>query len=141
MRAVTINIKSGDEFIVRGVPEVVYKINDKGEVFNRHRWGKDWKNSSLSLFALSELDIEPYTPEIEWSLVPRGTDVYVRDDCTLDMWQEVKFLIDRRTMGIKESCAMFPFMVYDDNGNVSNFRYCKIKGQIKDEWRKYKEDV
>lgn len=136
MKAITINIKPEEEFVVRHVPDIVYKINENGEVFKRPRWRKDWQCSSLSLFALADLDIEPYTPEVNWSVVPRGTDVLVRDDCSADFWQETKFLVDRRTFGVKETGSMFPFMVYDDNGNVSSFRYCKIKGQVKDEWRK-----
>lgn len=82
-----------------------------------------WNN----YYNLIEIKDEP-KKEIDWAKIPSGTLVEVRDDIE-DSWKEFSF-----AFCLKES--EYPFITFNEDleNNYFGWKYCRIKGEIKDEW-------
>lgn len=113
-----------------------YKMDCCGILYFKGNIDDEWNESGLDLEEMAELELEEYSPEIDWSKVPRDTDVFIRDR-DFEEWKPAKFLMSKRALGYP---TMYPFVVYyyNKNGcmNVSSFVEAKISGEIKKEWLK-----
>lgn len=136
MKAIKLNLKK--EVIYRTIRDMqlLYKMDCDGVLLFKGSIDDDWCESGLDLEEIAELELEEYSPKIDWGKVPRDADIFVRDK-DFEEWRPAKFLMSKRALGYQ---SMYPFVAYYFNGdscvNVSNFAEAKISGEIKKEWLK-----
>lgn len=118
-----------------------YKVESSGKLLENYGFG--WKESNISYNILLDTTFEEVKKEIDWTKVPRGTKVQVRDEKE-DEWLNRYFL-----KIVKEEYEedYFEVALCEDNNFTgckmedycSYWKYCRVHESvlIPDEW--YKE--
>lgn len=136
MKAIELNLKKDVIYRMVNGMKLFYMVNCCGTLYCKKDIDNEWTKSKLSLYEMAEIELEEYSPKINWAKVPRDIDILVRDrDC--EEWRPAKFLMSKKSLGC---LSKYPYVAYyfteDNNLNVSNFAEAKIKGEIKPEWLK-----
>lgn len=118
--------------------EGIYKIESSGKIFENHGFG--WEEAAITYNEIFNTTFEEFKRGIDWTKVPRGTKVQVRDV------EETEWL---NRYFVELQFHTFPFITtpcLDDNFTgwkaedfFSRWKYCRIHPSIAipDEW--YKE--
>lgn len=117
-----------------------YKVGNSGKLF--YTDGTEWEESNIYYNEMFDTTFEEIKREIDWTKVPRGTKVQVRDDKERQ-WR------NRYFVKLEVLDGYFPFIAnvhLDDNytgykmeTEAIDWQYCRIHPsvEIPDEW--YKE--
>lgn len=116
--------------------EGIYKIESSGKIFENFGFG--WEEAAITYNEIFNTTFEEFKREIDWSKVPRGTKVQVRDSASR-VWKNAYF--------IKSYKEGFTTNIWLDDDYVGFkmekysvfYNYCRIHPsvEIPDEW--YKE--
>ena len=117
-----------------------YKVGNSGKLF--YTDGTEWEESDIYYNEMFDITFEEIQREIDWTKVPRGTKVQVRNYEEWGRWINVYFVEQ-----IKSTTCLFKTSFFLDDeftgvtieGNTHLWKYCRIHEsvEIPDEW--YKE--
>ena len=115
-----------------------FLIESEEDEIERGRYDEEGKvsftdQSSVVFWQPVEITPPPKPePKIDWTKVPQGTPVEVRDSSRKD-WLNKKFLVYS-----KEKLSFGHYVVFDDAGVVNTWRYCRLVPdvEVKKEWLK-----
>lgn len=118
----------------------IYKIESNGKLFENY--GLAWEESQIIYNEMFNVTFEEIKREIDWTKVPRGTKVQVRDN-ERGSWRNAyfsKFIKENEEYSFRASFVnddKFTNIKMDDN--EWGYKYCRIHEsvEIPDEW--YKE--
>lgn len=118
----------------------IYKIESNGKLFENY--GIAWEESQIIYNEMFNVTFEEIKREIDWSKVPRGTKVQVREGAWDIIWHNRYFIKYEKDY---EKC--FCTGIYLDDifmdrkieDSLQTYKYCRIHPsvEIPDEW--YKE--
>ena len=118
----------------------VFKIGNSGRLFVCS--GLEWESSNFFYNEILDTTFEEIKREIDWTKVPRGTKVQVRDCEEWGRWINAYFVEQTKstTHPFRTSiCLDDEFTGVTMEGNTHLWKYCRIHEsvEIPDEW--YKE--
>lgn len=117
-----------------------YKVGNSGKLF--YTDGTEWEESDIYYNEMFDITFEEIQREIDWTKVPRGTKVQVKDN-EKGSWRNAyfsKFIKENEEYSFRASFVnddKFTGLSLDDS--TWSYKYCRIHPtvEILDEW--YKE--
>lgn len=117
-----------------------YKVGNSGKLF--YTDGTEWEESDIYYNEIFDTYFVEFKREIDWTKVPRGTKVQVRDYEEERKWINAYFVEQTKstTHPFRASVCLddeFTGVIMEDNAHL--WKYCRIHEsvEIPDEW--YKE--